>query len=148
MAVTHGRKSFSLECFTFLSQSLPLVDRQLGDAVGEVAILSPLAVAGLPEVFAERRLGVRDLPLPRQLSCAVSIVERSRLCAVCVVESARGHQGPRATHLAGHTVAHAAHAARRRPEFRAAVRVVTGDAAVAVDGAGLADVSARAVGIG
>ena len=101
--------------------------------MGEVAILSPLAVAGFPVVFAERRLGVRDLPLPRQLR------------AMSVVEGARRHQGARPPHVgahAAHIVAHAAHTAKRRPELRAAVRVVTGDAAVAVDGASLADVSA------
>ena len=116
----------------YLSQFLTLVDGQLGDPVGEVAVLSPLALAALPVVLAQRSLQVGDLPLPRGQLGAVAVVEG----AAARLRESRGRK------VAARAHAHA-HAPESGPELGAAVGVVAGDAPVAVDGAGLTDVPVR-----
>ena len=117
----------------YLSQFLTLVDGQLGDPVGEVAVLSPLAFTALPVVLAQRRLQVGDLSLPRGQLGAVPVVEG----AAARLRESRGRN-------VAHARAHArAHAPESGPQLGAAVGVVAGDAPVAVDGAGLTDVPVR-----
>ena len=119
--------------FVYLSQLLTLVDGELGDAVREVAVLAPLALAALLVVLAQRRLQVGHLALPRRQLGAVPVVE-----------------GPDAADMAGLREPSAdATAVRAAParrgggaELGAAVGVVAGHAAVAVHRAGVADVSA------
>ena len=118
--------------FVYLSQLLTLVDGELGDAVREVAVLAPLALAALPVVLAQRRLQVGHLPLPRRQLGAVTVVE-----------------GPYADRLREPITNASGAAAVRAParrgdgaELGAAVGVVAGHAAVAVHRAGVADVSA------
>ena len=119
--------------FVYLSQLLTLVDGELGDAVREVAVLAPLALAALLVVLAQRRLQVGHLPLPRRHLGAVTVVE-----------------GPDAADAGLREPVADASAAVRAParrgdgtELGAAVGVVAGHAAVAVHGAGVADVSAK-----
>ena len=115
--------------FVYLSQLLTLVDGELGDAVREVAVLAPLAVAALLVVLAQRRLQVGHLPLPRRQLGAVTVVEgpdarlREPVADASAAVRAPARRGDGA-------------------ELGAAVGVVAGHAAVAVHGAGVADVSA------
>ena len=106
--------------------------------MGEVAVFPPSALAALPVVFAQRRLQVGYLPLPRHLG-AVAVVEGAG--AGHAGSAHPGHHGPHRPKPRGGHVAH--HAPEAGPELGAAVGVVAGDASVAVDGARLADVSVR-----